>query len=228
MTQNGNKPVRAIIYARCSTDEARQDCESQINELRRYAEAMGWEYDVEQEYDSAYRGKQEQLQRVLEQIRHGQYQVFIVWDLSRFSRQHPSKVNALLDTIVHRDACRFVSKQEGIDSDNELVWNCIKPLFSYFAFTFSRQLSERIKIGIRTKKEKGQYKGGRPAKQIDAERLKTIWRMYPQLGWRLKTARFNEGLDSKHQVSVSLLRKVCKKLSFGSDNGHEAHVHEGA
>ena len=157
-----------------------------------------------------------------------QYQVFIVWDLSRFSRQHPSKVNALLDTIVHRDACRFISKQEGIDSDNELVWNCIKPLFSYFAFTFSRQLSERIRLGIRTKKEKGQYKGGRPAKQIDAERLKTIWRMYPQLGWRLKTARFNEGLDSKHQVSVSLLRKVCKKLSFGSDNGHETHVHEGA
>ena len=41
---NGRKTVKAAIYARCSTDESRQDVATQLSELRRYCEACGWAY----------------------------------------------------------------------------------------------------------------------------------------------------------------------------------------
>jgi len=133
---------RAIIYARCSTDEKRQDVEGQLAELRRYCKAFGWAWDEAQEYESAYRGKQPKLENVLQKIQRKQYDVLLVYSLDRFSRQAPSKVNRLLDALVERDGCRFISRQEGIDSENELIWHAIRPLFTYFANVYSRNLSE--------------------------------------------------------------------------------------
>ena len=221
MLQNGHTLVKKVVlYSRCSSDEHRQDVENQLRELRAYCEQVGWtDYDEVWEFDSGFRGKQEKLQAVLEQIKHGKYQVFLTFSLDRFSRAHPSKVNALLDTLVERDGCRFISKQEGIDSDQPIVWHCIKPLFSYFAYVFSQNLSEKIKLGIKTKKEEGSYRGGRPEKRVDAERLRQLRLTYPDYGWRRLCEAYNDGLEGKRQVSVSLLRRICKKLSFGGGNG---------
>lgn len=219
MLTNGHGAIRkAVIYARCSTDESRQDTEMQLAELRRYCEAFGLACDEVSEYDSAFKGTQPKLQEVLERIRRKDYDVLLVYSLDRFSRQAPSKVNRLLDAIVERDGCRFISRQEGIDSENELVWNAIRPLFSWFAFVYSRNLSEKIKAGIRTKREKGVYRGGRPAKQIDVERLKALRLSNNGYGWRRLTAAYNEGLPDRQQVSVSLLRRVCQKLSFKTEH----------
>ena len=223
MLQNGQKPIkRAVIYARCSTDENRQDTENQLRELRRFCEAFGWQFEEVSEYDSGFKGTQPKLQEILEQIRRKEYDVLLVYSLDRFSRQAPSKVNRLLDAIVERDGCRFISRQEGIDSENELVWNAIRPLFSWFAFVYSRNLSEKIKLGIKTKKDKGIYKGGRPSKTIDVDRLKQLRLTHKDYGWRRLTEAYNEGLDTKRQVSVSLLRRVCQKLSFNGQHENRA------
>lgn len=223
MLTNGHKPVKkAIIYARCSTDEARQDTETQLAELRRYCAAFGWQFDEVAEYDSGFKGTQPKLQEVLERIRRKEYDALLVYSLDRFSRQAPSRVNRLLDAIVERDGCRFISRQEGIDSDNELVWNAIRPLFSWFAFVYSRNLSEKIKAGIRTKREKGIYKGGRPSKTIDVDRLKRLRLTHRDYGWRRLTEAYNEGLDGRCSVSVSLLRRVCQKLSFNGQHENGA------
>ena len=209
---------KAVIYARCSTDEKRQDVENQLRELRRYCESFGWSYDEVWEYDSGFKGTQPKLQAVLEKIRHKEYDALLVYSLDRFSRQAPSKVNHLLDTIVESHGCRFISRLEGIDSENELIWHAIRPLFAYFANLFSRNLSEKIKLGIRTKKEKGNYRGGRPSKTVDVERLKKLRIADNGYGWRKLTQAYNEGLPGKEQVSVSLLRRVCQKLSFRDEH----------
>lgn len=209
---------KAVIYARCSTDEKRQDVESQLAELRRCCRAFGWAWDEVQEYESGYRGTQPKLERLLSQIQRKQYDVLLVFSLDRFSRQAPSRVNRLLDSLVERDGCRFISCQEGIDSENELVWHAIRPLFTYFANVYSRNLSEKIKLGIRTKREKGAYRGGRPRKTIDADRLRLLRLASPEIGWRKLTEAYNEGLTGREQVSVSLLRQTCRKLSFKSEH----------
>ncbi len=209
------KPItRAVVYSRCSTDEKRQDVENQLKELRRFCEAHGWPFDEIAEYGSGYKEAQPKLQEALEKVRKGHYQALVTFSLDRFSRQHPAKVNALLDQIVYQYGCRFISLQESLDSQNELIWQVIKPLFSWFAHAFSRNLSEKIKLGIQSKREKGSYRGGRPSKTVDVERLKRIRLANSNYGWRKLAAAYNDGLIGKQQVSVSLLRRVCQKLSF--------------
>ena len=212
MSQNGT--LRAVVYARCSTEDSRQDVENQLRELRRYCQAYGWTFDEVSEYDSAFKGTQPKLQAVLEQIRRKEYDAFLVYSLDRFSRQHPSKVNALLDQVVYQYGCRFIAMQEGLDSSNEMVWQVIKPLFSWFAHVFSRNLSEKIRAGIQTKKERGTYRGGRPRKSVNPDRLKALLLTKRGDGWRKLAQRYNEGLRSDQQVSFSLLRKVVQQLQF--------------
>lgn len=214
MPTNSAPVVQAVIYARCSTDESRQDVENQLKELRRYCDAYGWNYTEVAEYCSGFKEPQPKLQVVLDQVRRKQYQAFLVFSLDRFSRQHPSKVNALLDQVVYQYGCRFITLQEGLDSQNEMVWHVVRPLFAYFANIFSRNLSEKIRFGIKTKKAKGQYQGGRPRKSVLIDRLKQIRLAHPGYGWVRLAHAYNEGLESRQQISVSLLRKVYKTVSF--------------
>ena len=60
---------KAVIYARCSTDENKQDVEVQLKELRRYCSAYGWEYDEVSEYGSGFKGDQQpELDALMEKI----------------------------------------------------------------------------------------------------------------------------------------------------------------
>ena len=56
MNPNDKLVRKAVIYARCSTEENRQDTENQLRELRRYCEAFGWPYEEVSEYDSGFKG----------------------------------------------------------------------------------------------------------------------------------------------------------------------------
>jgi DNA invertase Pin-like site-specific DNA recombinase len=210
------KPVKAVIYARCSTDENRQDVEVQLAELRRYAQAFGWEAEEVWEYDSGFKGEQPKLQAVLRRLKRRECDTLVVYSLDRFSRQHPSKVNRLLDELVERDGVRFVSRLEGIDSANELTWNVVRPIFAYFANLFSRNLSEKIRAGIRHQRERGVYKGGRPQKKVDLEQLKAIRAAHPDFGWRRLAQAYSENLPPKEQISPTLLRRAVQKLHFES------------
>lgn len=205
--------IKAAIYARCSTDEKRQDVEVQLTELRRYCHAYDWKFDEVWEYDSGFKGEQPKLKALLERIRHKEYDTFIVFSLDRFSRQHPSKVNAWLDQIVYQFGCRFISIQEGLDSKDELKWHVVRPLFSYFANVFSRNLSEKIKTGIRIKREKGIYKGGRPKKVVDYERLNVLLYAQNGRGWRTIANRYNDGLPAQKRVSFMRLRRAVQEVN---------------
>jgi len=66
--------TKTIIYARCSTDESKQDVEVQLKELRRYCEAFGWDYDEAHEYGSGYKSdNQPKLKQILSEIRLKKY-----------------------------------------------------------------------------------------------------------------------------------------------------------
>lgn len=214
--------MRVAVYARCSTSEARQDVEVQLVELRRYCQAYGWPFDEVFEYDSGFRGEQPKLKVLLERIRRQEYQVLLVYSLDRLSRQAPSRTNRLLDELVERDGCRFISRLEGIDSDNELTWNVVRPIFAYFANLFSRNLSEKIRAGIANKRQKGLYRGGRPPKAVDVKRLQVLCGSNGY-GWRTLTRAYNEGLTKRQQVSVSALRRACQKHALRAEHENGAN-----
>lgn len=48
-----------------------------------------------------------------------------------------------------------------------MTWHVVKPLFTYFANKYSRDLGDKVRKGIERKKETGKYTGGRPRKDVD-------------------------------------------------------------
>ncbi len=150
--------MRAIIYARCSTDESKQDVEVQLKELRSYCDNQGWEYDEFSEYASGSKGIPPKLQKVMGCITKRLYQVIVVHNLNRFSRQNPRVTEQMLNHITDC-SCRFISIQDNLDSDNEMIWYSFKGLFAYFSNLFSRNLSEKVKLGMDRAREKGIHVG---------------------------------------------------------------------
>lgn len=219
--------MKAVIYSRCSTDEDRQDVDMQLKELRRYAGAYEWECDEVSEYGSGFKGCQPKLKELLEEVRCKKYDVFLVYDFSRFSREHPSKTNALLDRIVYEYKCRFISLKDGIDSDNEMTWHVVKPLFTYFSNIFSRNLSEKIKNGIKNKKEKGEYNGGRPAKETKVD-VAEVKRLYAETNSLRETAKlYNANRYKDNRISyVSVKRLLDKENSVLQKDSTEVAVQE--
>lgn len=196
---------KAIIYARCSTDESKQNVEIQLKELRRYCEAFGWLYDEISEYGSGYKSdNQPKLNKALEQIRLKHYHTFIVYSMDRFSRQSPGKINALLDQIVEQYKCRFIALQQSIDSNSEMTWHVVKPLFTYFANKYSKDLGDKVRKGIKRKKESGKYSGGRPRIKVDINdilHLRKAGLSYREISLEMK--KFGK------KISYSTIKRLC-------------------
>ncbi len=112
--------MRAIIYARCSTDEKKQDVEVQLKELRAYCKNKDWKFDELSDYGSGFKGVPDNLKKVLKLIEKGYYQILVVHNLNRFSRQHPKTTEKMLNFVT--DRARFISLQENLDSENEMLW----------------------------------------------------------------------------------------------------------
>ena len=54
-----------------------------------------------------------------------------------------------------------------LDSENEMAWHTIRYYFNYFAWLYSKNLSDKVRQGIANKKAKGLYTGGRPKGSLD-------------------------------------------------------------
>jgi DNA invertase Pin-like site-specific DNA recombinase len=208
--------MRVAIYARCSTNESRQDVENQIDVCKRHCQAQGWECQVFQEYESAFKSKERKVfNEVIERVRMREFNGLMVYMLDRFSRETPTKTVSDLHRIVEVYGCRFISVKEGIDSKNEM-WQIIMMVFAYMANNYSKMLGVRVREGIQHKKAKGEYAGGRPQKKINEVRLRGIARGQG-LSLREIARAYNVGLPRKEQIShVSikrLLQKHCENAS---------------
>lgn len=178
--------MRAIIYARCSTDESKQDVEVQLKQLRAFCDRENWEYDEVWEYASGSKDKQTELKKVRDLIIKRVYQVILVHSLDRFSRQHPSVTEKMLNEIVDCK-CRFISLQENLDSDNQMIWYVFKGMWSYFANQYSLNLSKKVKLGMERAKEKGIHVGRPPGSKDKKKRSKKGY--YNRI--RVKTPKIN-------------------------------------
>ena len=207
--------MRVAVYARCSTNESRQDVENQVDVCKRYCQAQGWEYQVFQEYESAFKGHERKVfDEVIERVRMREFNGLMVYMLDRFSREVPTKTVADLHKIVEEYGCRFISVKEGIDSKNEM-WQIIMMVFAYMANNYSKMLGVRVREGIQHKKAKGEYAGGRPQKKVNEARLRGIAQDHG-LSLREIAKTYNAGLPKKERVSHVFIKGLLKKYSENS------------
>jgi len=202
------QPSKVLIYARCSTDESRQDVDNQLEQLRQYCKNRKWSWDEAFDYGSGYKGDQPNLKDKLEQIKMGRYQILLIWSMDRFSREHPRKVDELLNRIAYDYRCRFISLSDGIDSSDEVKWHIMRHMMTYFANVYSRKLSERVKQGIQRKKQDGTYKGGRPRK-IDKIDVDEVRKIYDETKSLRQTAKiYNETRYKNNRISYQYVSRV--------------------
>ena len=81
--------IKAVIYSRVSSEGNRQDTERQTNELKEYANKMGYELvGVYEEKVSGFKKNEDRpiFSRMLEEIEKGTIDKVLVWELSRIGR----------------------------------------------------------------------------------------------------------------------------------------------
>ena len=141
---------RVGLYLRVSTDS--QQTKMQESELRRYAEARGWEiYKIYA--DQGVSGRKDirpALQELMAACRQRKIDVVLVWKFDRFARSLRHLVTALEE--FKRLRVDFISATEGVDTtvpSGELVFQ----IFGAIAQFEAGLISQRVKADLPKRRE---------------------------------------------------------------------------
>lgn len=150
-----NSPAkkRVAIYARVSTLEKGQDPETQLLQLREFAQRRGFEVTGEYvDYASGKTEQREQYKTMLDMVRKRQIEVVLVWRYDRFARSTQALVNALNE--FKSLGVDFISYQENVDTttpQGELIFSIMASLAQFE----SALISDRVKAGMARAKAQG-------------------------------------------------------------------------
>lgn len=167
--------MKAALYLRVSTSE--QDATNQLPSLTDYATRRGFEIvHTYTETESAWKnGHQTELARLLEDARHGKFQVVMVWALDRLSREGALAILSLVDRLK-RYGVKVISYQESwTEAPGELA-DILYAITGWVARMESKRRSERTKAGMERARLQGKPIGQRgPDKKKRKRRtVKTI------------------------------------------------------
>ena len=144
---------RAVIYARVSTDEERQNPETQLIHLREFAGHRSFTLIEEYiDYGSGKTAARENYQRMLDAARKRQFDVVLVWSYSRLAR-------STIELITRADEFRnlgidFVSYQQNIDTTTA-QGRLFFTMLAGFAEFEREQIVENVRAGMARAKAQG-------------------------------------------------------------------------
>src|SRR5438128_578112 len=158
--------MKAAIYARVSTFD--QEPENQLQELRRYVEARGWE--AVQYVDRGVSGAKDRrpaLDQLLTDARRRRFDVLVCWRLDRLGRNLKHLITLLED--LQALGVAFVSLAEGIDATTPAGKLQMHILGAIAEFEPER-VRERVLAGLQRAKAPGQ-RLGRPTREVTPEAI---------------------------------------------------------
>lgn len=161
--------MKIALYARVSKDEISsegklQDPENQLQPMRKFCEAMGWE--ISKEFvDRAPGGSanRPQFQSLLGEVRQRHFDIILVWALDRFSREGMTNTLSYIKQLKEYKTGLKSLQESWLDTSQEGVSELLIAIFAWVAKEEKRKISERTKAGLAKLKEKG-IQLGRPRK----------------------------------------------------------------
>jgi DNA invertase Pin-like site-specific DNA recombinase len=155
-----NRPQRACLWLRVSTDSKGQDPELQRADLEGVCQQRGWQvvqiYEVE---ESAFgRTPRQQFQAMLEDARRGKFDVLVVWSLDRFSREGEWSVSRIMACLQDWNI-RFYSYNEPFLDTTGPFSGFLIPLFAWLARQESIRKGKAVKLGMDKARAKGKAIG---------------------------------------------------------------------
>jgi DNA invertase Pin-like site-specific DNA recombinase len=186
--------MRVAFYARVSTRD--QDCEMQLADLRRMAQAR--HVQVVGEYAdrgvSGARDSRPDLDKMMRDARRRRFDAVWVWRFDRFARSLRHLVAALDEFKALQ--IDFASHQEAVDTSTpagRMLFQVIGAMAE-----FEREIiRERVVAGIERAKRKGR-KLGRPRVHLDRESAREL--RDGGLSYREIAARLRVSVGKVHQV----------------------------
>lgn len=157
--------MRAVAYARVSTNNHHQDPEVQLRDIREHCQRKGWEL-TETYIDrgiSGTKASRPELNRLMEDAAAKKFDAVIVWKFDRFARSSTHLLRAL-ETFQTLDI-EFVSLTEGIDTKS-VVGKMVFTVLGAVAEMERSLIAERIRAGLRNAKAKG-HLPGKKRQQLD-------------------------------------------------------------
>ncbi len=151
--------MNSVIYARYSSDkQTEQSIEGQLRYCHDYAKRCG--YTIVGEYiDRAMSGTNDhrpQFQQMIADSAKKQFQFVIVWKLDRFARNRYD--SAIYKNKLKKNGVRVLSATEGIGEGDESI--ILEAVLEAMAETYSRQLSQNVRRGMKESALKGNSTGG--------------------------------------------------------------------
>ena len=141
------------LYARVSTLDKGQDPETQLVQLRQYAQARNFEVITEFiDYASGTSEDRTQYKLMMAAAKKRKIDVVLVWRYDRFARSTQALVNALKE--FQNLGIDFISYQENIDTTTptgELIFHVMASLAQFE----SSLISQRVKAGMARAKAQG-------------------------------------------------------------------------
>jgi DNA invertase Pin-like site-specific DNA recombinase len=153
MKIQSNTTKRVALYARVSTLDKGQDPETQLVQLRGYAQARNFEVVSEFiDYASGTSEDRTQYKLMMAAAKKRKIDVVLVWRYDRFARSTQALVNALKE--FQSLGIDFISYQENIDTTTptgELIFHVMASLAQFE----SSLISQRVKAGMARAKAQG-------------------------------------------------------------------------
>jgi DNA invertase Pin-like site-specific DNA recombinase len=185
------------LYIRNSTNEERQNPQTQINPLVDRCKREGWDYQIFQEFASGSKESRPELDKMMQGIREGKFDAVVVWRLDRLGRS----LKHLLQMIEEfkKKGVAFISLMEGFDTSTAQG-----ELFFHIAGSFAqferRLIQERINAGLDRAKIEGKQLG-RPKGSIDKKvrRKSGYWNRWSKNTTPRNSLFINKGNNSTKQ-----------------------------
>lgn len=151
---------RTVLYTRVST--TKQEAENQIRQLKRYAETL--QLNVTNIYLDEKSGRvtdRPEFQHMLKDAYLRKFEIILVWDLSRFSREGIINTLSYIKKLKKYGVGLKSLQEQWLDTSDETMSNLLIAIFSWVGEQEARRISERTKAGLERVKAKGK-KLGRP------------------------------------------------------------------
>lgn len=157
--------MKVALYARVSKDEmssagALQDPENQLQPMRKFCEAMGWEIrDIFIDKASGGSANRPEFQRMLSQVKQKYYGIVLVWALDRFSREGMTNTLSYIKTLRQYKTGLKSIQESWLDTTQEGVSELLLAFMAWVAQQEKQRISERTKAGLAKKKAEGRILG---------------------------------------------------------------------
>ena len=249
-TRSATRKVRCAVYTRKSSEEGldmefnsldaqRESCEAYIVSQR----AEGWTAVSDRYDDGGFSGgtlERPALKRLLAAVEVGKIDVIIVYKIDRLSRSMLDFLN--LVELFERHGVTFVSVTQSFNTKDAMGRMALNILVTFAQF--ERELiGERIRDKVAASRKRGKWMGGwtplgyevRDRKllihQVDAERVRSIFRRFVQLKSATLLARelvaANERTRYGHLLDKGVLYKILHNRVYLGEAVHKGTSYPG-